>query len=186
MTPLGRPRDERGVAVVVALGLLAVLVFVAAVSAGTVGVVVTHRRAQAAADLAALAGAAALQRGEDPCLAATRIARRHDARLGHCLVEGQTLAVTTTVALPSVLGGRLVPARARAGPMLITSTGPGEPTCTARRAKVAEPRHRVHSPVEVSCSAQSPKRSTYATTRFISAVAPATSGTAVDGSSASS
>lgn len=186
MMRLRRSRGERGVAMVVALGLLAVLVFVAAVSLGTVSIVLTHRRAQAAADLAALAGAAALQRGEDPCLAAARIARRHDSALGHCLVEGPTLAVTTTVALPSVLGGRPVPARARAGPVLLTAVGPVTATCTARRAKVPEPHHRVHSPVEVSCPAQSPKRSTYATTRFISAVAPATSGTAVDGSSASS
>lgn len=126
MTRVRRPRGDGGVAVVVTLGLLAVLVFVAAVSVGTVAIVLAHRRAQAAADLAALAGASALQRGDDPCLAAARIARRHDTALGHCLVVGQTLAVTTTVALPSALGGRLVPARARAGPVSVTSTRPPE------------------------------------------------------------
>jgi len=123
MTLRRRSRDEGGVAVVVALGLLAVLALVAAVSVGTVAIVLAHRRAQTAADLAALAGASALQRGDDPCLAAARIARRHDAALGQCLVDGQTLGVTTTVALPSVLGGRLVPARARAGPVFVTSLG---------------------------------------------------------------
>lgn len=160
MTRLHRSREEHGVAVVVALGLIAVLVFVAAVSVGTVGIVLAHRRAQAAADLAALAGAAALQRGEDPCLAAARIARRQDSALDDCLVEGQTLAVTATVALPPALGGRLVRARARAGPVSVTSDGLLEPTCTARRSEGPEPRHRVHSPVEGSCVAQSPKRST--------------------------
>lgn len=123
MTQWGRARDERGVAVVVTLGLIALLVFVAALSVGSVAIVLTHRRAQAAADLAALAGAAALQRGDDPCLAAGRIAARHQAALGDCVVEGQTLAVTTTVGLPTALGGRRLPARSRAGPVATPSTG---------------------------------------------------------------
>lgn len=121
-----RPRDQRGVAVVLAVGLLAVLVLVTALSVGSVAIVLAHRRSQAAADLAALAGAAALQRGEDPCVAAGRIARRHDAALDRCLVEGQTVVLTTTVTLPGVLGGRPVPARARAGPVAVTSAMPGE------------------------------------------------------------
>lgn len=111
-----RTRDERGAAVVVGIGLLAVLLFVAAVSVGTVAIVLEHRRAQVAADLAALAGAAALQRGADPCAAATRIADRHRATVTHCVVDGLTVGVATAVRLPPALGGADVPARARAGP----------------------------------------------------------------------
>jgi secretion/DNA translocation related TadE-like protein len=104
--------------VVVALALTGLLLFVAAISAGTVAIVVAHRRAQAAADLAALAAAAALQRGGDPCAAAATIARRQDAALTQCLVDGPTVLVVSSVPLPTVLGGRDALARARAGPVV--------------------------------------------------------------------
>jgi secretion/DNA translocation related TadE-like protein len=110
-------RDEAGAVVVTGLALVAVLVLVAAVSVGTVAIVLAHRRAQVAADLASLAGAGALQRGVDPCGAAADIAARHRARLTGCLVDGLTVVVTTAVALPPVLGGDEAPARSRAGPL---------------------------------------------------------------------
>lgn len=112
-----RRRDERGVAVVVAIGVIAVLVLVAAVGAGVVALVVAHRRAQVAADLAALAGAAALQRGADPCAAAEGIAGRQDALLTGCVVEGSDVVVATAVRVDPALGGTELPARARAGPV---------------------------------------------------------------------
>ena len=111
-----RVRNDQGAAVVVALGLVAVLVFVAAVCVGTVAIVLAHRRAQTAADLASLAGAGALQVGGDACAAASRIAARHAAMVTRCLIDGPTVLVATSVALPAVLGGADVPARARAGP----------------------------------------------------------------------
>jgi len=111
-----RSRDESGAAVVVAISLVAVLVFVAAISAGTVGIVLAHRRAQAAADLAALAAAGALQRGGDPCAAAAMIAGRHDAEVTRCTVDAPSVVVATAVALPAALGGSHLPAQARAGP----------------------------------------------------------------------
>jgi secretion/DNA translocation related TadE-like protein len=110
-------RDEGGAAVVLALALVAVLVLVAAVSVATVAIVLAHRRAQVAADLASLAGAGALQGGTDPCGAAAGIAARHRARLTGCVVEGVTVVVTTAVVLPPALGGDEVPARSRAGPV---------------------------------------------------------------------
>ena len=122
-----RARDDRGAAVVVVIGLVAVLVFVAAVSVGTVAIVLAHRRAQVAADLASLAGAAALQRGADPCTAAASIAARHDAVLTRCVTEGPTVLVATAVRLPAALGGQDTPARARAGP-----AGPGRQSSTSR------------------------------------------------------
>lgn len=110
------PRDEQGAAVVVAIGLVAVLVFVASLCLGTVAIVVDHRRVQAAADLAALAGAAELQRGGDPCAAASRIGLRHQVTVVGCLVDGSTVLVVTSLSLPPVVGGHSVQARARAGP----------------------------------------------------------------------
>lgn len=109
-------RDECGVVVVVAIALVAVLASVAAACVGTVAIVLAHRRAQVAADLASLAAAAALQRGGEPCGAAGRIAERHRATVTECLVEGETVLVTTAVRLPAVLGGHDARARARAGP----------------------------------------------------------------------
>lgn len=111
-----RRRDERGAAVVLVIGLTAVLAFVAAVSVGTVAIVLAHRRAQVAADLGALAAASAVQGGADPCAAAERIADRHAAALTHCEVDGSSVVVTTAVTLLPALGGMDVPARARAGP----------------------------------------------------------------------
>ena len=119
-TTRARSRDERGAAVVTAIGLLAVLVFVAVVCVGTVAIVLAHRRAQVAADLASLAGAVAVQQGSEPCAEATRIAGRHLAVVTRCVVDGQSVLVATAVELPAVLGGAEVPARARAGPQSAT------------------------------------------------------------------
>ena len=112
-----RCRDERGAATVVAIGLVGVLTFVTAACVGAAALVLAHRRAQVAADLAALAGASALQRGADPCAAAGTIAERQDVRLHGCLVEGEEVVVVTGVRVSPALGGAELPARARAGPV---------------------------------------------------------------------
>ena len=117
MSAVRRRRDERGAAVVIGLALVAVLVLVAAVCVGTIAIVLAHRRAQVAADLAALAAAGALRRGADPCGAAAQIAGRHRAEVTRCLVRGSAVVVDTAVTLPSALGSAPVPARARAGPV---------------------------------------------------------------------
>ena len=118
-----RSADQRGAATILALGLVGLLLVVAVVAAGTIAIVLAHRRAQVAADLAALAAAGALQSGADPCAAASDIADRHDASLTRCVVDGVTVAVATEVRLPVALGGRTVPARARAGPVLPAAAG---------------------------------------------------------------
>jgi secretion/DNA translocation related TadE-like protein len=112
-----RCRDERGAATVVAIGLVGVLTFVTAVCVGVAALVLAHRRAQVAADLAALAGASALQRGADPCAAAGTITERQGARLQRCVVEGEEVVVVTGVRVATALGGAELPARARAGPV---------------------------------------------------------------------
>ena len=65
---------------VLAVAMMGVLVTVTVAAAGVVGVVATHRTAQSAADLAALAGAAALQDGGDACAAGRRCRRSQPGR----------------------------------------------------------------------------------------------------------
>lgn len=107
--------DERGVGVVLALGLVAVLVLVGVVGIGVVGLVATHRQAQAAADLAALAGAEASRSGRVPCEEATRIATANRADLRVCGVADGVVEVVVVIEV-RLAGSRTVSARARAGP----------------------------------------------------------------------
>lgn len=113
-------RDERGAGTVFALMWVGVLVTLGMASVLAVGVVTTHRRSQAAADLSALAGAQAHQRGADGCAAAGSVAARNGARLASCRLVGRDLLVTVSMPAPGVLGegsaGLSLRARARAGP----------------------------------------------------------------------
>ncbi|GAB3263398.1 hypothetical protein GCM10027425_27830 [Alteromonas gracilis] len=106
-----------GAATVWAAGLLLLVTFVALTLAGVGGVLVAHRQAQAAADLAALAGAGALQEGQDSCTVADVIAARNGASLIDCREEGAEVVVSVEVEAAGVPAGpwRLV-GRARAGP----------------------------------------------------------------------
>jgi secretion/DNA translocation related TadE-like protein len=96
-----------GVALVIALALVALG-----------GLVVGQRRAASAADLAALAGASALQRGDGGCDAARRTADSNGARLVECGPSGEDLLVRVVVDVDLLrLRTVAVPARARAGPV---------------------------------------------------------------------
>lgn len=124
-------REDRGAATIFVLVLVAVLGVVAVGGAVAGGVLVGQRRAAAAADLAALAGAEALQvgggsasAGVGACEAAGRVSERNEARLTGCFVEGLEVAVEVTVDVPAVFGGEWsIPGGARAGP-----GGPGSQT----------------------------------------------------------
>lgn len=107
------PDREQGAAVVAAVAMCALLVLVGAACAGAVGLVISQRRAAGAADLAALAGAAAGLRGQDPCAEAAVIAAEHGADVLGC--DGRDGEVRVVVGVPA-LWGRIVRARARAGP----------------------------------------------------------------------
>jgi len=112
-----RPGRERGSAVPFAVACLGLLVLVGGALAVTGAMVVDHRTAQAAADLAALAGASASARGEDGCAAAGRVAARNGASLSSCRLAGSDVLVRVVVMGPRWLGasGDLA-AEARAGP----------------------------------------------------------------------
>ncbi len=100
--------------------LLAVLVLVALLLAFQGGVVVAQRRVQAAADLAALAGAGALQQGRDGCAAAAVLAARNGARVRMCRIsgtEGREVRLRLVREGPSLFGRAVdLEASARAGP----------------------------------------------------------------------
>jgi secretion/DNA translocation related TadE-like protein len=111
-------RGCEGAGSVLAVSMMGVLVTVTLAAAGVVGVVATHRVAQSAADLAALAGAAALQDGGDACARAAAVADRNRARLTSCEVAGWNVSVVVTADTARLPGGVLdLSARGRAGPV---------------------------------------------------------------------
>ena len=111
-------QGEQGAATVIVAGLTAGLVVVTALCCGIAGILATDRRADTAADLAVLAGAAAQWRGVDPCSAAAETARRLEASVDRCRVLGDD-SVQVDVSLPVEAAGLAlvgrVHARARAG-----------------------------------------------------------------------
>jgi secretion/DNA translocation related TadE-like protein len=116
----GETRDDRGGATVLVVAMAGVLMFVMLGLAAVGGLVTAQRRAQAAADLAALAGASALadvSGPTGPCLAADRVAGRNAAVLDTCTPDGRAIRVTVSVAGPDVPWKEVrVTAEARAGP----------------------------------------------------------------------
>ena len=112
-----RRPDDRGAVTVFAIACLAVVLLIGSALGVVAAMIRAHRTAQAAADLGALAAAAALARGRDPGGSAADIAAAHGAELLSCEIEGQDARVTVEVAGPKWLGqeGDLV-AEARAGP----------------------------------------------------------------------
>lgn len=119
-SPSRSRRDEHGSATLPAIALLGVLLLVGAALGVVAAAFVDHRRAQAAADLGALAGAVALQRGEDGCGRAATVAAANGAELLECDVAGEEVAIEVRVRGPDLLGwqGDLV-GSARAGPAAV-------------------------------------------------------------------
>jgi secretion/DNA translocation related TadE-like protein len=113
---MSSPRDARGSATPFAIACLGLLVLLAAALGVTTAMERAHRQAQAAADLAALAAARAVGRG-DPCAAGSGAATANGASLTSCLVAGREVRVGVEVEGPHWLGQRAdLTAEARAGP----------------------------------------------------------------------
>jgi secretion/DNA translocation related TadE-like protein len=94
-----------------------VLLLVGAALGVVQSMVVAHRRAQSAADLAALAAASAAARGQPACDRAREVAGSNGAELTACDAVGQTVTVTVRVPGPHWLGQQAdLTAEARAGP----------------------------------------------------------------------
>ena len=112
-----RERDQRGTVAVWAVPFIAVLALLTVSMSGVGAALVTVRRAQAAADLAALAGATAHAAGRAACVEAARVAHRNGSALDSCEVVGDDVRVVASAAVrlpwPEPLRAR---GRARAGP----------------------------------------------------------------------
>jgi secretion/DNA translocation related TadE-like protein len=110
-------RPERGAATVLVVALSGLLMVVGLAVAGVTSVVVAHRGAQSAADLAALAGAQAEVGGDDGCAVAQALARANRARLTGCAVLGSDVLVQVSRSVRPGFGLRFgLEASARAGP----------------------------------------------------------------------
>ncbi len=114
-------RSERGAAAVLVVAMAGVLLLVGAATGVVGAIVAAHRRAQAAADLAALAGAQVLARHDgDPCGAAGSVAEVNGATLDSCTVEDADVVVEVVVSGPRWLGqDQDLSAAARAGPVAL-------------------------------------------------------------------
>jgi secretion/DNA translocation related TadE-like protein len=110
---------EQGAATVLVVAMAAMLMFVAVGLAAVGGLVTAVRKAQAAADLAALGGATA---PGEACAEAAYVAGANAASLDACRVEGgvkgAVVSVVVSVPGPDVPWARRarVTAEARAGP----------------------------------------------------------------------
>lgn len=118
-----RRLDERGLAAPLVVTLTGLLLVVALVGTGLGRLLVDQRRVSAAADLAALAAAGAVQRGQEPCAEAVVVAGRNGSTLKSCAVSGEHVVVRAALRSPAFEGllgltGRSVSveADARAGP----------------------------------------------------------------------
>jgi secretion/DNA translocation related TadE-like protein len=120
-----RRYSDRGVATVWASSAVAVLIGVLAAALDLAGVVAGRHRAEAAADLAALAAVGAAPRGTAAaCGRAADVASRTGGRLVLCRLQGWEAIVEVEATLRlSLVGTATVRGRARAGP---GSTDAGE------------------------------------------------------------
>lgn len=110
-------RGDGGSASLLVVALTGVVLLLGLAGAFLTATGAAHRRAQAAADLAALAGATAQLHGEDACGAAGKVADHNGARSTECHRDGDDVVVRVVFPGPEFLGQswELV-GRARAGP----------------------------------------------------------------------
>lgn len=92
-----RSRSERGGGSLLMIGVMAVVLMFSLAGVCISGYLVAVHRARAAADLAALSGAVALNRGADGCASARRNARENDARVTSCSNVGDAIDFVITV-----------------------------------------------------------------------------------------
>jgi secretion/DNA translocation related TadE-like protein len=114
---VSRP-DDTGAATIVVVAMAGVLMFVMVGLGAAGGLVVAQRRAQAAADLSALAGATVTG---DACAEAGRVAEANHAVVDLCRLDGEVVSVVVSVPGPDLPWASRwsevrVTAEARAGP----------------------------------------------------------------------
>jgi secretion/DNA translocation related TadE-like protein len=111
--------DERGAATLTAVAAVAVLIAVTGGMLHVGSAVIARHRAQAAADLAALAAATQIASGiESACAQATLVARAMDSSVTDCAADGLEVVVHVEVGLGAWRFGP-AHAAARGGPALV-------------------------------------------------------------------
>lgn len=114
----GRHAEERGSASVLGLAFTGLLVTAALIGVTWAAALVGQRRAAAGADLAALAGASAVQYGRPGCPSAATAARANQVRLTACEENRNVVTVEVATSVAAPFGSTWdVEARARAGPV---------------------------------------------------------------------
>lgn len=109
--------DDRGSASILGCSVMAALVAITAMAVHAGAAVVTRHRAQAAADLSALAVASALDRGvTTACGAADRITTRMRVQVRRCEIDGWDAVVEVSASISPLFAGVDAGAVARAGP----------------------------------------------------------------------
>ena len=110
-------RDE-GVATIFVCLTVGLLILVLAIGLRLGGAVLARQKAETAADLGALAGAARMLLGTSAaCATATDLVVANGAQLMSCRAEGLDLLVEVSVPVPAF--GDHATARARAGPVAV-------------------------------------------------------------------
>ncbi|MEU5844071.1 Rv3654c family TadE-like protein [Rhodococcus sp. NPDC047139] len=117
MKPSRIPLGDDGSASVIGCAVMAGLIAVTATLLHVGSVVVARHRAQAAADLAAVAVAAALDRGVvEACEVSEPITSRMRVRLQRCEIDGWYVLLEVAAPVSSFFDGAEAKAVARAGP----------------------------------------------------------------------
>ena len=90
-------RRQRGSASILVAGLMGVVVLLGGSALVVAGYAVAQHRARAAADLAAVSGAAAFLQGQDACTRAREAARDNGARVLQCNQVGDQIDYVVSV-----------------------------------------------------------------------------------------
>jgi secretion/DNA translocation related TadE-like protein len=110
--------DEHGSATVIMLGVIAAVLMLTVSGLLLASAVLASHRARTAADLAALAAAGVLLRGDPPaaaCQSAAQVATANHGQMQRCVADGTE--VRLSIAVPAGIQGLgVATARSRAGP----------------------------------------------------------------------
>jgi secretion/DNA translocation related TadE-like protein len=142
-------RDDRGLATVVAAGVIGIVGLLLGALLVLGAAVATRHRAENAADLAALAGAADSVRGREPaCAAAREVAGRNGATLVSCTWIGWDLQVEVARTCGCLPVGDATTVRARAGPVVKVMPQIAEGAVVDRHRTVSSADERPRRPAE--------------------------------------
>jgi secretion/DNA translocation related TadE-like protein len=141
--------DDRGLATVVAAGAIGTIGLLLGALLVLGSAVATRHRAENAADLAALAGAAdSVQGRESACTTAREVAGRNGATLVRCTWIGWDLQVDVARTCGCLPVGDLTTVRARAGPVVKVMPRIAEGAVADRHRTVSSPDERPQPPAE--------------------------------------